>query len=80
MPFVTVLIIIKQKSKLFNIQMRMLFFTAAAIAASIASLGQSIRLDIGFFNTLTDDQLLNMKDSMFPDMTDMEFADMISAM
>lgn len=57
--------------------MRMLFFTAAAIAANLATLAQSVKLN---FSNYTDDALLNMKDTLFPDMTDVEFTDMLSAM
>ena len=56
----------------------MLFYTAAAIAASIASLGQAIRLETT--TNYSDEQLFQMKESMFPNMTDGEFLDMIDMM
>ena len=56
----------------------MLFYTAAAIAASIASLGQAIRLETT--TSYTDEQLFQMKEAMFPNMGDGEFLDMLDMM
>ena len=56
--------------------MRMLFFTAAAVAAAtFASFGHAVKLE--FLDQFTDDQLFNLKEKMFPDMTDNAFLDMM---
>ena len=58
--------------------MRMLFYTAVAVAATIASLGQTVKIDANY--NYSDEALFQMKETMFPYLTDSEFFDMMQEM
>ena len=57
--------------------MRMLFYTAAAIAATLAAVGDALKINQQGYS---DEALLNMKESMFPELTDNEFLDLLEQM